>query len=317
VNYFEKADRVLKKLIGEGKKDFIIFPFGMRGMELKHILDQRYGIKERYIVDNGISSISKDTHIINLAELQERDISGITVLLANDNEKTFNELRSNLRKVIDKNKIVDVYSYSMYFDEEVYHEYNYLNYLGDVRFAALESAAREIYSNHVQGAIAECGVYKGDFAKLMARLMPDRTLYLFDTFEGFDERDNTGLDDSYLFDVRAKEQIFKDTSVELVLSQIGHQVDTIIRKGYFPKTTEGIETERFSLVSLDTDLYEPIMAGLEFFWVRLNPGGFIFIHDFGSINGVKKAVIEFCRREHIGYVRLPDNCHSVVLSKPL
>ena len=39
--------------------------------------------------------------------------------------------------------------------------------------------------------------------------------------------------------------------------------------------------EKFAFVSLDTDLYKPTLAGLEFFWPRMSKGGFIFIHDFG------------------------------------
>lgn len=68
---------------------------------------------------------------------------------------------------------------------------------------------------------------------------------------------------------------FKNTAVDVVLDKIGHHVDTVVRKGYFPETAKGLEEERFAFVSLDTDLYQPILAGLEFFWPRLNPGGMI------------------------------------------
>ena len=39
----------------------------------------------------------------------------------------------------------------------------------------------------------------------------------------------------------------------------------IIKEGYFPETTIGIE-EIFSFVSIDVDLYEPMYAGLQFFY---------------------------------------------------
>ena len=314
MDYIKKADRILGELIKEGKRDFIIFPFGERGMELKQILNQKYGIFEKYIVDNRVYSISENQKIINIEELQKLDTTNTIILLANDREETFNELRYQLTKVVDKALIVDVYSYSMYYDKKVYSEPNYFK---DIRLATLESASREIYHNHVDGAIAECGVYRGEFSKIMARLMPDRRLYLFDTFSGFDERDNTGIDDEYLFSPYAKDFNFKDTSVELVLDNIGYQVDVVVRKGYFPNTAEGLEKEKFAVVSLDTDLYEPILSGLKFFWPRLNAGGFIFVHDFGGIKGVRNAVIDFCEKEHIGYTPLPDICHSAVLAKPL
>lgn len=312
--YDKKADRVLKQLITEGKRNFIIFPFGMLGMRVKQILNNRYGIMEKYIVDNGLRGISENPQIISIQELREKDISEIIVLLASDSTILYNELRDQLIGIVDSNQVVDVYAPTMYHDQLSYYEHNFYR---DIRLAALESASKEIYRNHVGGAIAELGVYRGDFSKIMARLMPDRTLFLFDTFQGFDERDNTGLDGKDLFDASSMVWNFKGTSVELALQRIGHHVSTVVRKGYFPETAKGLEDERFAFVSLDTDLYEPIKAGLEFFWPRLNPGGYIFIHDFAGLAGVRKAVEEFCRRTGTGYVRLPDECHSAVLSKPL
>ena len=40
-----------------------------------------------------------------------------------------------------------------------------------------------------KGECAEAGVFEGDFAKWINQYFPDRKLYLFDTFEGFDMRD--------------------------------------------------------------------------------------------------------------------------------
>ena len=56
-----------------------------------------------------------------------------------------------------------------------------------------------------------------------------------------------------------------DTSVEFVLENIGYRANCIIRKGWFPETTTGLENEKFAFVHLDTDLYKPILAGLKFF----------------------------------------------------
>ena len=41
----------------------------------------------------------------------------------------------------------------------------------------------------LDGSVAECGVYKGEFASVINRCFYDRKLYLFDIFEGFDLRD--------------------------------------------------------------------------------------------------------------------------------
>ncbi|MCH5249317.1 MAG: hypothetical protein J1E98_05275 [Lachnospiraceae bacterium] len=41
----------------------------------------------------------------------------------------------------------------------------------------------------LSGACAEAGVFEGGFAKYINEYFPNRSLHLFDTFEGFDERD--------------------------------------------------------------------------------------------------------------------------------
>lgn len=63
------------------------------------------------------------------------------------------------------------------------------NYLDYIRLSSLELISHEINFKKVKGNVAELGVYKGKFARYINQYFPDRTLYLFDTFLGFDERD--------------------------------------------------------------------------------------------------------------------------------
>ena len=64
-----------------------------------------------------------------------------------------------------------------------------------VRDATLELLCREIDDNDVPGALAELGVYRGDFVWLMSTYLPHRPIHLFDTFDGFD-RDDVSMDAS-------------------------------------------------------------------------------------------------------------------------
>lgn len=67
-----------------------------------------------------------------------------------------------------------------------YAENNQLDY---VRMRSLELIAEIVNNNKIEGQIAELGVYKGDFSRIINVNFPKKTLYLFDTFEGFDDRD--------------------------------------------------------------------------------------------------------------------------------
>ena len=181
------------------------------------------------------------------------------------------------------------------------------------RAATLELMSREIMRYGIEGACAELGVYRGDFARLINHYLPDRTLYLFDTFGGFDERDSEA---DRAGNFSGGDEDFSQTSEELVLSKMEHREKCIIRKGWFPDTAEGID-EIFCLVSLDADLYQPILAGLEFFYPRLSHGGIIMIHDFNNTvySGVRQAVKEFCDKNNTGYTCLTDSCGSAVIVK--
>lgn len=183
----------------------------------------------------------------------------------------------------------------------------------DPRAAEVELMSREIYRYGIQGSTAELGVYRGDFSRLINHYFPDRKLYLFDTFEGFDKRD-AEVDRREKFSTATQD--FTQTSVDLVLSRMEHPDNCIIRKGWFPETAKGVD-DNFCFVSLDCDLYQPIKAGLEFFYPRLVHGGVIMIHDFipKGYGGVREAVKEFCDDNNTGYVCLSDSCGSAVIVK--
>ena len=162
----------------------------------------------------------------------------------------------------------------------------------------------------VEGDLAELGVYQGDFAQYFNKYLPERKLYLFDTFDGFDVK----------HDVVAPEDVnnFKNTSIEIVLSKMTCTENVIVKKGYFPVTTSDISNKiKFALVSLDCDLYEPMINGLNYFYEKLSAGGYIFVHDFGNRHypGVKKAVFEFCNKKKISFVPIMDQYLSIIFTK--
>jgi len=182
-----------------------------------------------------------------------------------------------------------------------------------IRIAALELAAYEINQKKLSGSVAEVGVFKGEFAKYINQLFPNKKLFLFDTFSGFDNKDIVVEKQNNFSDGN---QDFSDTSANLVLQKMKFRQNCIIKKGYFPETAVDVD-EEFCFVSLDPDLYKPIIDGLDYFYPRLVKGGYIFIHDFNNdmYSGAKRAVLEFCSKYDIPYVPLPDTWGTVVISK--
>ncbi len=182
------------------------------------------------------------------------------------------------------------------------------------RMMSIRLAAERIAQKKIPGAIAELGVYRGELAAALNWLFPDRTLYLFDTFEGFSEKDlSDGKEERHS---QAAVGDFQDTSLDFVLSRMPHKKNIVVRKGYFPATAEGLE-ENFALVSLDVDLYKPTVAGLDYFYPRLSQGGCIFIHDYNNRRymGVRSAVEEFVEANGVPLVQLPDFTGTAILPK--
>jgi hypothetical protein len=170
----------------------------------------------------------------------------------------------------------------------------------------------QICKEKLAGDFAELGVYKGGTAALLARYARrlGRHVYLLDTYEGFDKRDFTGPDSG-----RASR--FADTSLDAVRARVGDDAATFI-KGYFPQTASQLPDDaRYCLVHIDTDLYAPIWSGLEYFYPRMVPGGFMIVHDYGSLAwaGADKAVDAFFADKPECLVHIPDSCGSAVIRK--
>lgn len=140
-----------------------------------------------------------------------------------------------------------------------------------VRLATLELLCRRVAD--IPGAAAELGVYRGFFSRCINQLLPQRVLYLFDSFEGFSE------------DACAAESFqaaHRNTAVDQVLAIMPHPEKVIVKPGFFPASLDGLE-ERFCLVSLDVDFYQTTLDGLRYFWPRLNIGGYLMLHDWGIL----------------------------------
>ena len=159
------------------------------------------------------------------------------------------------------------------------------------------------------------GVYKGEFAKRMSECFPEKKIYLFDTFDGFDDRDIKKEEKNSLSNARAHDE-FSNTSMEEVRAKMPYQEKVVMKKGFFPETAFGLN-DQFCLVSLDADLYDPIYSGLGFFYPKLSSGGYILIHDYNNTTykGSRKAVMDFCKTNNISYTPIPDTAGTAIITR--
>jgi O-methyltransferase len=158
----------------------------------------------------------------------------------------------------------------------------------------------------LEGDIAEVGVYRGGSAAIMAHFKGNRQLHLFDTFEGLPEVN------------REKDTLEKGsmnaTSEETVKKLLNGYPGWQTYKGIFPDTSGPIENRTFSVVHLDTDLYDGTLQSLDFFYDRMQKGGIIMTHDYNDIltPGVKEAFDLFFSDKPEPVIELWDT-HAMVV----
>lgn len=187
------------------------------------------------------------------------------------------------------------------------------------RYRTFEMNAGELIRRNVPGAVAELGVFKGVFARMINGKFKDRTCYLFDTFESFDDREFR----EEVSKGRCQERFietFYQTSVQAVLAQMPYPDQCVVRKGLFPDTAAGLENERYAFVSIDVDFEKSILEGLRYFYPALNQNGVIFIHDYNNrfLEGVRAAVEIYEQETGISLVKVPlaDEGGTLVVVKP-
>ncbi|WP_251824407.1 TylF/MycF family methyltransferase [Campylobacter jejuni] len=171
------------------------------------------------------------------------------------------------------------------------------------------------FLNKIEGSVAELGVFRGDMAKHINKFFKDNKFYLLDTFEGFDIRDCENEKKQGFS--QAESNDFSLTSLDIVKAKMPYIDQCCFVKGYFPESAIQIpQDEKFKFVNIDVDLYQPILAGCEYFYPRLVKGGGLLIHDYYHpyYTGVKQAVDEFCKKMKLQIFPIGD-AFSVFLVK--
>ncbi len=171
---------------------------------------------------------------------------------------------------------------------------------------------------HLEGHVAEVGVYKGGSFKVLAQAVPEKTVYGFDSFAGVTnavEREEKEGDNPNpkiprsrkgapeLYDgVRNGRFTATEANVpdlyEFVKDYLKDCPNAVIVPGYFPDTTTNLVNEKFCFAHFDADTYRSTMDFMEFFYPRMTTGGIMMFHDFNFyLTGlrVQLAVEEFMK----------------------
>jgi hypothetical protein len=178
------------------------------------------------------------------------------------------------------------------------------------RMYALWQAVQHVCARGVPGDVVECGVWRGGSSMLAAialRLLgaDDRTLWLYDTFEGMPEPSEHDVDlegrrmveEWDTIRGRHHDVIFAYATLRDVQTNVGatgYPEDRLrYVQGKVEETIPAEAPETIALLRLDTDWYESTRHELEHLWPRLQPNGVLIVDDYGHWAGARQAVDEF------------------------
>jgi O-methyltransferase len=179
------------------------------------------------------------------------------------------------------------------------------------RMYALYQAVGHVVDQGVPGDLLECGVWRGGSVMLMvsvlrARGCTDRSIWLYDTFDGMVP---PGEEDVQAMSGRRADEILGERPrtgddpfwgvasraiVEANLRRTGYPMERFrFVPGDVLKTLPAEAPTCLSVMRLDTDWYQSTRHELEHLYPRLSPGGVLIIDDYGYWRGARKATDEY------------------------
>jgi O-methyltransferase len=193
------------------------------------------------------------------------------------------------------------------------------------RIASLCAATEYVTSRGIEGAIVECGVWKGGsmmaVALTLKRLNHERDIYLYDTYGGMSrpsEMDRYWTGRRILDDWNYEEEISGVGAVSLDevranLISTGYPEHRLhFVPGLVEKTIPDRAPDKIAILRLDTDWYESTKHELEHLYPRLVPGGVMIIDDYGEFQGSRAAVDEYFADEPVLLNRIDAASRLVV-----
>jgi O-methyltransferase len=142
----------------------------------------------------------------------------------------------------------------------------------------------------LDGNVLEVGSWRGGTAGIFTTALPEKTVYLADTFEGVVKSSDW---EHY------KDKAHDDTSEELVVDFLKDDLSVSnfkILRGIFPEDTgEQIKNEKLAFVYLDLDVYLSTKDAFHFVWDNVVSGGIVAFDDYGMLSaceGISRFVDE-------------------------
>ena len=173
------------------------------------------------------------------------------------------------------------------------------------RKAATVYLAKAAVESCIPGDIVETGTYTGGTSAMIMRTLMElddchRNYWAFDSFAGFPQvstKDGAGADIPANLKVGSQGEFSaSQEEFEANLKALKAWDSRIhVVKGFFNDSIPRVASQisAIAFLRLDGDLYDSTIQPLTLLYDKIPVGGYIYVDDFGSFNGCRRAIEEF------------------------
>ena len=205
---------------------------------------------------------------------------------------------------------------SMFLDKEFREDFEKLSegvYRSYDRKFLMRELAR--LASGEEGHFAECGVYKGASAYILAKELRNAgsagKLHLYDSFEGLSAPASIDGGHWAKGDMLGGLEEVQDNLREVATHIVYH-------KGWIPEAFDKHSQDVFSFVHVDVDLHQPTLDALAYFYPKMSRHGIILCDDCGfeTCPGARKAFDGFFKATGDVVLHLPTGQGMVICGLP-
>ena len=172
--------------------------------------------------------------------------------------------------------------------------------VGLKRLDNVRHCVEQVLADGVPGDFIETGVWRGGvciFVRgiLKAHGVPDRTVWVADSFQGMPEVAEAGRARDYKMRMHKYNHVLGVSMAEVQdnFRRYGLLDDQVrFVPGWFKDSLPAAPIDRLAVLRLDGDLYESTVVALENLYPKLSVGGYVIVDDYG-LRTCEDAVRDF------------------------
>ncbi len=165
--------------------------------------------------------------------------------------------------------------------------------------------------SQLEGDYVECGVWRGGMSAAIAEILnKDKTIHLFDSFEGLPPAKEIDGKEALAWQKDVNSPFYfsnckaDESYAEQALDLAGCK-NYKIHKGWFNQTLPNFKNQKIGILRLDGDWYDSILDCFENLFPQVIEGGIVLLDDYYTWDGCSKAV-----HDYLSKTKSPSRVHQ-------